>query len=307
VSTQWLANHLDDPNVRIVEVIWGSQDAYGWRAYAAGHIPGAVAWDYEADYQEAQGDVIDRNVFEQQLSRSGITPEMTVVLYSSVNNLLATFEFWLMKYYGHNDVRLLDGDRDKWLAENRPLEQSVPSYAPTQYQAKEPDWTLRATRADILRAIETAEVLLVDARSAEMYRGEFHPTTQRGGHIPGAINLAARREVEPDGSFKAWRVPTVHHDGTFKTVPELKALFEELGITSDKKIITYCLRGGLSTHAWFVLTQLLGYSNVREYDRSWAEWGNLADAPVESQDHLGSALSAKQLLPSDAAKRSGAA
>lgn len=112
VSTQWVAEHLNDPGVRIVEVVWGSQSAYGWQAYASGHIPGAVAWDYEADYGEAQGDVIDRSLFEKQLSASGITPEMTVVLYSSVNNLLATFEFWLMKYYGHGDVRLLDGDKE---------------------------------------------------------------------------------------------------------------------------------------------------------------------------------------------------
>ncbi len=247
VSTQWVAEHLHDPDVRIVEAIWGSQAAYGWEAYAAGHIPGAVAWDYETDYGEAQGEVISKEIFEQQLSKSGITPEMTVVLYSSVNNLLATFEFWLMKYYGHEDVRLLDGDREMWLAEKRPLESTIPTYPPARYQAKEPDESLRARRADVQQAIRKDGVLLVDARSAEMYRGEFYPTTQRGGHIPGAINLAARRE---------------------------------------KEIITYCLRGGLSTHAWFVLTQLLGYPDVREYDRSWAEWGNLPDTPIGKGEGL---------------------
>jgi thiosulfate/3-mercaptopyruvate sulfurtransferase len=274
VSTQWVAEHLHDPGVRIVEVIWDPQ------AYTAGHIPGAVAWDYAADYGEARGEVISRSDFENQLSRSGVTPEMTVVLYSEVNNLMATFEFWLLKYYGHEDVRLLDGDREKWLAEKRPLESIIPTYPPTLYMAKEPNESLRARRADVQQAIGKDGVLLVDARSAEMYRGEAHPGTESGGHIPGAINLAARMEVDADGSFKAWRVPTVRSDGTFKTSQELKALVESLGITSDKEIITYCLRGGLSTHAWFVLTQLLGYSNVREYDRSWAEWGNLPDTPI---------------------------
>lgn len=268
--------------MRIVEVIWGSQPAFGLPLYEAGHIPGAVAWDYEADYGEAQGDVIAQRRFEAQLSRAGITPETTVVLYSSVNNLLATFEFWLLTYYGHQDVRLLDGDRDKWLAEQRPLERTSPTYPPTPYKARGPDVSLRARRDDVLHALGQAGVLLVDARSAEMYRGEFHPSTRHGGHIPGAINLAAVREVETDGSFKAWRVPTVREDGTFKSPEALKALVEALGITADKEIIAYCLRGGLSTHAWFVLTQLLGYPNVREYDRSWAEWGNLADAPIET-------------------------
>jgi thiosulfate/3-mercaptopyruvate sulfurtransferase len=282
VSTQWVADHLEDPSVRIVEVIWGSEPDFGLPVYEAGHIPGAVVWDYEKDYGEVRGEVIDRSDFEQQLSRSGIHSEMTVVLYSCINNLLATFEFWLMKYYGHKDVCLLDGDREKWLAENRPLEQSVPTYPSTLYQAQEPNWSLRASRTDILQAIEKKDILLVDARSVEMYRGEFHPTTKRGGHIPGAINLPARREVESDGSFKAWRVPTVRQDGTFKIHQELKTLFDDLGITSDKEIISYCLRGGLSTHAWFVLTQLLGYPNVREYDRSWAEWGNLEGSPIES-------------------------
>jgi thiosulfate/3-mercaptopyruvate sulfurtransferase len=282
VSTQWVADHLYDPNVRIVEVYWGSLLPIGYPTYEAGHIPGAVAWDYEAHYGEVQGEIIPKHVFEQQISNSGITTEMTVVVYSSVNNLLATFEFWLMKYYGHEDVRLLDGDREKWLVENRPLEQATPSYPPTQYRAKGVNTSFRATRSDVMQAIGKEGVLLVDARSEEMYCGESHPSTERGGHVPGAINLTAQREVNSDGSFRAWRVPTVRPDGTFRSSQELKALFEELGITADNEIITYCLRGGLSTHAWFVLTQLLGYRNVRECDRSWAEWGNLEGMPIET-------------------------
>lgn len=280
-STQWVAEHLEDPSVRIVEVVWGSDNDHGLPVYQAGHIPGAVVWDYQKDYREEQGDVINQSDFEKQLSRSGVHSEMTVVLYSCINNLLATFEFWLMKYYGHKDVRLLDGDREKWVVENRPLDQSVPTYPSTLYQAQKPDWRLRASRADAFEAIKKKDILLVDARPADMYCGDTHPTTKRGGHIPGAINLPALMEVEADGAFKGWRVPTVCQDGTFKTHQELKVLFDDLGITSDKEIISYCLRGGLSTHAWFVLTQLLGYSNVREYDRSWAEWGNLEETPIE--------------------------
>lgn len=281
-STQWVAEHLNDRDIRIVEVIWGSQADFGLSVYEAGHIPGAIAWDYEKHYRREHGDVINRADFEQELSRSGIDPETTVVLYSCINNLLATFDYWLLKYYGHRDVRLLDGDREKWLAEGRPLEQSVPVYQLADYKAGEPNWGIRASRADVLKAIGKEDVVLVDARSAAMYNGEFHPGTQRGGHIPGAINLPAHREVDANGSFVAWRVPTVDQNGAFKSYQELQTLFEGIGITPEREIVTYCLSGGLSTHAWFVLTQLLGYPNVREYDRSWAEWGNLEGVPIET-------------------------
>lgn len=282
VSTQWVADQLDDAQVGLVEIVWGANSTFGMPAYESGHIPGAIAWDFEQDIQDpARRDVLDKGGLEALLSKSGLTAESTIVLYSGLNNLLATFAFWLLKVYGHTDVRLMDGDRQKWLDENRQTTKKVPSVAPAIYQAQEPNWSLRADREDVLQSIGKAGHLLVDARSTEMYKGLDTAGTARGGHIPGAINLSARWEANPDGSFKAWRVPTVDQDGTFKSAQELQALVESLGITPEKEIITYCVRGGLSTHTWFMLTQLLGYDRVREYDRSWAEWGNLEELPVE--------------------------
>jgi thiosulfate/3-mercaptopyruvate sulfurtransferase len=282
VSTQRLADHLDDPQVRLIEVVWGASPSFGMPAYERGHIPGAVVWDLEKDLQDTVSrDVLDKVRWESLLSRSGITPATTVVVYSGLNNLLATYAFWQLKVYGHKHIRLLDGDRQKWLDENRPTTSEVPLIVPATYQAQAPAWSLRANRDEVLQLLGKVGHLLVDTRSAEMYSGLDKAGAARGGHIPGAVNLAARRETNPDGSFNAWRVPTVQPDGTFKSAAELRALFDSLGITSDKEIITYCVRGGLSTHAWFVLTQLLGYPTVREYDRSWAEWGNLEGVPIE--------------------------
>lgn len=282
VSTQWVADRLADPNVRVAEVIWGDSDAWGTAAYRSGHIPGAVAWDFATDLQDpARNDIADQAGLEALLGRSGFTPGTTVVVYSGLSNLLATFAFWLLKVYGHRDARLLDGGRDKWLAEGRPLSDQPPVSAPAVYRGQPPDGRLRARRVDVLAALGQPGHLLVDARSAEMFSGADKAGAARGGHIPGAINLAARRETNPDGSFRAWRVPTVRDDGTFKPVEDLRALFSTLEITPERAIITYCVRGGLSTHAWFVLTQLLGYPDVSEYERSWVEWGNAAESPID--------------------------
>ncbi len=282
-STKWVAEHLDDPNVRIIEVVWGKEPPSGMAVYEAGHIPGAVVWDYKNDYFNPEhGDVADKKSFEEQLSRSGIQPETTIILYGGLNNMNATFEFWLLRVYGHGDVRLMDGGRRKWLAENRPMTSSVPVYAATAYHAQEPDWSLRATREDVFRAIGREDVVLVDPRTAEMYHGHVKPGTERGGHIPGAINLPSWWETDASGAINGIGFPTINPDWTFKPADKLRALFDDLGVTPDKEIIIYCLLGGASTHTWFVLTQLLGYPNVREYDRSWAEWGNLQGVPIET-------------------------
>ncbi len=281
VSTQWVADHLADPDTRVAEVVWGEGAAWGVAAYRSGHIPGAAAWDFAAELQDpARNAIVDQAGLEALLSRSGVAPTTTVVVYSGLSNLLATFAFWLLKVYGHRDVRLLDGDRGKWLAEGRPLSGETPAFAPTRYLAQSYNERLRAHRDDVLRAIGQPGVLLVDARSPQMFSGADQAGAARGGHIPGAINLAARRETHADGSFRAWRTPTVREDGTFLPVAELQALCRGLGIGPERAIITYCVRGGLSTHAWFVLTQLLGYPDVREYERSWVEWGNQEDTPI---------------------------
>ena len=283
VSTQWVAGHLADPGTRIAGVIWGDSGDWGTAAYRNGHIPGAVAWGFATALQDpARSDIADRAGFEALLGRSGVTRATTVVVYSGLSNLLATFAFWLLKVYGHRDVRLLDGSRDKWLAEGRPLSNATPAITAVRYRAQPYNGRLRARREDVLCAIGQPGHLLVDARSAEMFSGADKAGAARGGHIPGAVNLVARRETNPDGSFRAWRVPTVREDGTFKPAAELRALCDGLGITPERAIITYCVRGGLSTHAWFVLTQLLGYPDVAEYDRSWVEWGNAAELPIET-------------------------
>lgn len=281
VSTQWVTEHLDDPTVRFVEVVWGESPDWGTPAYQAGHIPGAVAWDFGADLHAAAGDeIVDIAGFETLLGCSGITPSTTIVVYSGLTNLLATFAFWLLKVYDHADVRLLDGDRRKWLEEGRPIATDSPVFATTQYNIEQPKFYLRAGVEDILQSLVQPGYLLVDARTPEMFNGDDTAGTTRGGHIPGAVNYPATRLSNPDGSFGSWRTPSLRNDGTFRSVDELRAIMTSIGILSDRQITTYCVRGGLSTHAWFVLTQLLGYPNVSEYDRSWAEWGNLTHLPI---------------------------
>lgn len=273
---QWATDHLSDPNVRFVEV------GFNPAAYDSGHLPGAVYWNWNDDIlQVGSRDILSKTAVEALLSRSGIGNQTTVVVYDGFSNLLAAMALWMLKIYGHPNVRLLDGERRKWAGDGRPLPTDAPTIQPTTYTAQQPDWTLRAHRDLVLEGIGRTNRVLVDARPTMMYRGEDAMGGTVGGHIPGAINVPAVMEMA-DGQFRRWVTPTVNDDGTFKPAAELRALVSDHGITQDKEVITYCVRGGLSTHLWFVLKYLLGYPEVREYDGSWVEWGNLIGAPISA-------------------------
>lgn len=276
VSTQWVFDHLNDPSIRLLEVGWDTSE------FEASHIPGTGAgWSF-ADIQRTDSHGIpSKSQIETMLSKAGIANKDTVIVYGGLGNLIAVMAFWVLRIYGHRDVRLLDGGRQKWLAEGRPLSMEKPNALATQYAAQEPNWNLRADRGYVLSAIGQKGQAIVDARPIDMYTGDNTAGTQRGGHVPTAVNIPASPTLNADGNFQGWQTPTTRSDGTFKSVEELRALFSENGITPDRDIVTYCVRGGLSTHMWFALTQLLGYPNVREYDLSWAEWGNLEDVPIE--------------------------
>lgn len=274
-SSQWVADHVNDPAVRFIEV------GFSRAAYDSGHLPGAIYWNWSGNVLQAKSrDLLGKEALEQQLSEAGIDRRTTVVVYDSASNLLAAMALWLLKIYGHADVRLLDGERTKWTLDKRPLTTDVPSFAPSSYSLRAPDWTLRAYRDLVMESIGKAACILVDARTPSMYKGDDAMGGTIGGRIPGAISLPAAMEME-NGQFKRWQTPTTNPDGTFKTVDELRAMCYEKGIMPDHEIITYCVRGGLSTHLWFVLKYLLGFPQVREYDGSWAEWGNLVGVSVE--------------------------
>lgn len=271
VDTQWVADHLTDPNVRIIE---SDEDPL---LYASGHIPGAVEVDWVRDLNDpVRRDYIDKGRFEELMSRIGVTPEMTVVFYGDKNNWWATYAFWVFQLFGHTNAKVMDGGRLKWEKEGRPLVREVPSYPRTQYVAKaRDDSRIRAFRDQVLKHME-ARKPLVDVRSPEEFRGERTHMPEypqegvlRGGHIPGAKNMPWARAVNPE-------------DGTFKPAAELRQLYiEQLGLRPEDEIITYCRIGERSSHTWFVLTYLLGFPNVRNYDGSWTEWGNAVGLPIE--------------------------
>lgn len=277
VNTQWVTDHLNDPNVRLLEVGWDTSE------YESGHIPGAVAgWGFTDIQRPDSHSIPNKAQIETMLSQAGITNSDTVILYGGLSNLVAALAFWVLKIiYGHADARLLDGGRQKWVTEGRLLTTEKSTVKPTPYVAQEPVWSLRADKDYIISVIGQAGHTIVDARPVDMYIGENKYGIERGGHIPTAVNIPARRITDAEGNFQRWQSPLTHDDGSFKSVEELQTLFSEKGVVPSQNIVTYCLRGGLSTYMWFALTQLLGYPNVREYERSWAEWGNLADTPIE--------------------------
>ena len=268
VDAAWAQEHLTDPSVRFVEVDVDTT------AYAQSHIPGAVGWDWTSQLADGiRRDIASREDFSALLQQSGIGPHTTIVLYGDNNNWFAAWAYWQLKLYGHTDVRILDGGRKYWLDQGLPLSVDVPTHATTDYQLPEADFALRAFRDDILPRLGDPELALVDVRSPAEYNGEIiappgmSETAQRAGHIPGAASIP-------------W-AQTVREDGRFKPAEELQALYGAKGITPDKDIIAYCRIGERSSHTWFVLTYLLGYPKVRNYDGSWTEWGNSVGVPIE--------------------------
>ena len=270
VEPQWLLDHLHDANLRIVEV---DVDP---KAYHEGHIEGAVLWSLHSDLEDTvRRDVPTPEQAATLLGRSGISPDTTVVLYGDGNNRSATWGFGILTYYRHKKVLLLHGGRTRWRALGLPLTQGVPVPRPTVYPVPTSNPRIRASRTDILRRLNTPGFRLLDVRTSAEYRGENDPGhSQAGisrlGHIPGAV-------------FQPWD-EAAGPDGAFRPVEELRRLYEEHGVRPNQDIVAYCRLGVRASYTWFVLRYLLGYPNVRNYDGSWTEWGNLIGVPIERGD-----------------------
>jgi thiosulfate/3-mercaptopyruvate sulfurtransferase len=269
VSTDWVAEHGSDAGVRLVEVDVDTS------AYEQGHIAGAVGWNWQSQLQQpVRRDLASKEEIERLLGGSGIGNDTTVVLYGDNNNWFAAWAFWQLKYYGHGDVRIMNGGRVKWGAEGRPTTTEVPSYPAVSYTASEGDQSIRAYRDQVLSLVNAGSIALVDVRSPAEFSGELlapanvpQEGSQRGGHIPGASNIPWGQAVAEDGSFKS--------------AGALRELYGGQGIDGSRETIAYCRIGERSSHSWFVLTQLLGFENVRNYDGSWTEWGSIVGAPIE--------------------------
>ena len=269
VSTEWVAEHGGDANVRLVEVDVDTS------AYEQGHIAGAVGWNWQSQLQQpVRRDLATKEEIEELLGSAGIGNDTTVIFYGDNNNWFAAWAFWQLKYYGHRDVRLMNGGRVKWEAEGRPMTTDVPSVSAVSYTASEGDQNIRAYRDQVLALVNAGSISLVDVRSPAEFSGELlapanlpQEGSQRGGHIPGASNIPWGQAVAEDGSFKS--------------ADELRTLYGGQGIDGSRETIAYCRIGERSSHSWFVLTQLLGFENVRNYDGSWTEWGSIVGAPIE--------------------------
>jgi thiosulfate/3-mercaptopyruvate sulfurtransferase len=269
VTTDWVDQHRADPNVVIAEVDENPD------LYEEGHIPGAVKLHWREDLQDAvKRDIVAQDEFERLLGERGIGNDTTVVLYGDKNNWFAAYAYWYLKIYGHGDVRILDGGRQKWIDERRELTTDAPSPTATTYTAQARDESIRVRRDEVLEGLGRDGRALVDVRSPQEFSGELlappgyeQEGASRGGHIPTAQSVP-------------W-AQAVRDDGTFKSADELRQLYGGKGVTPDKEVLAYCRIGERSAHTWFVLRELLGYENVRNYDGSWTEWGNLVDVPIE--------------------------
>ena len=270
VDTNWTEAHLKDPNVRIAEVDYDPK-----ANYHLGHIPGSVLFDWKKDINDPLNrNIISKESCEELLNKSGINQDSTLILYGDFNNWFAAFAFWVFKYYGYKDVRIMNGGRKKWLEEDRSIDKTIPTYQTGNFKASNPDEKIRTYLNHVSESLKSNQSILVDVRSPPEFTGEVtapaeYPTehAQRGGHIPAAINV-------PWGK-------AVNEDGTFKSPEDLMKLYKENGIIPEKEVISYCRIGERSSHTWFVLKYLLGYPDVKNYDGSWTEWGNMIGNPIE--------------------------
>jgi len=269
VNTDWVARRATDAGVRVVEVDVDTT------AFDQGHVPGSAGWNWTTELCDTLvRDIVPAKKLEELLGKSGIDNKTTIVLYGDNNNWFAAWAFWQLKVYGHDDVRIMDGGRKKWLAEARDLSTDKPSFTATTYKAGAPDLSLRAFLPEVQQAVAGKKAALVDVRSPAEFTGEIlappglPETCQRGGHIPGAKNIP-------------W-AKAANEDGTFKSRDELDKLYKDAGIDFKKPTIAYCRIGERSSHTWFVLTYLMGLNNVKNYDGSWTEWGNMVGAPIET-------------------------
>jgi thiosulfate/3-mercaptopyruvate sulfurtransferase len=268
VDTQWLEDHLDDDSIRIVEVDENPA------LYAEAHIPGAIGFDWKKDLQDqVKRDFLGPEAFGELFGSHGVSNDHLVVLYGDRNNWFAAYTYWYLKYYGHDNVKLLNAPREKWIGEDRPTTTDVPSFAPASFTAQAGDETIRAKRDEVQSALD-ADTKLVDVRSPQEFSGELiampgyeQEGAQRSGHIPGAASVPWAQAVQ--------------EDGTFKSADDLAELYRSKGVTNGSPIIAYCRIGERSAHTWFVLHELLGHDDVKNYDGSWTEWGNLVNVPIE--------------------------